>query len=261
MKPLRVQKPLRSPNPEFVFYRRGEEAYLRAKAVDPQNPRTPAQVQVRSAFRLMQRVLDPLRSLFPWGFAPGEKENGRRVSSYHMALGENIREAIVMDGQGVPRVDYSRLKISRGMASLSGMRVERRGCSLVITHTPLRDARYARLLVAVYSAEREQWCLFNEGVDFSLGQHVVQLPEGWEGHGLHVYVGAGSEKSGRRYHCESRHFEVPPLAKVTPPPLLTPPAPLAADGATPLLPYAVCRVWVGDGVGMVYRAGGYYPLE
>lgn len=259
MKPLQVQRPRRNPNPEFVFYRRGGQAYLRMKAINPHNPRTQPQVRVRSAFRLMQETIAPIRGLFVQGFEAGARENGRRVSPYHMALGENLREAIATDAQGIPYVDYRRLKISRGMHSLSNMRVERRGSRLLISHAPLLDARYECLLVAVYSRERGEWVLFQGAADFRGAHHEVEIPVAWVNDSLHLYVGAGSEKAGKRYHCESQHFflEAPAVQPVPTPT----PSPHMPGGSSILLKPIAQSVALAPEGATVVRTRGRYVLR
>ena len=56
--------------------------------------------------------------------------------------GEKIREAVALDRDGLPYVDFTRQKISRGMVRLSGMAVKRTGVRLIITHSPRMDCRY-----------------------------------------------------------------------------------------------------------------------
>ena len=58
--------------------------------------------------------------------------------------GENFREGVALGKDGLPYVDFTRLKISRGMVSLSGMAVKRTGVRLIITHSPRMDCRYGR---------------------------------------------------------------------------------------------------------------------
>ncbi len=196
----------------MIYCLRYGKPHVRSRPQQVFNPRTPDQVRARSAFKLMQETLAPIRGLFSLGYALRTKANDRRVSGYHQALGENLREAVALDNDGIPYVDFTRLKISRGMVSLSGMAVKRAGDCLVISHSPLADCRYEALLVALYNRARGEWASFQGPSDFYSGLHAVQLPKGWENEPLYCYVGAGSSGDQKRQHCESQFFEIEPAS-------------------------------------------------
>ncbi len=211
---IELQRPKYTARGPMVYCLRYGRPYARSRPEKVVNPRTPDQVKARGAFKLMQLTLAPIRGLFQLGYAPRAKENDRKVSGYHLALGENLREAVSWDEKGNPYVDFTRLKISRGMVSLSGMTVKRAGDLLRITHSPLVDCRYEALLVAVYNRARGVWASFQGASDFYSGQHAVELPRGWRNDSLYCYVGAGSTGDQKRQHCESQFFEVGPATTV-----------------------------------------------
>lgn len=245
---------------EMIYYIRHDKGYLRQRPDRVHNPRTAAQVASRSAFKLMQDTLAPIRGLFSLGYAPAYKDNERKVSSYHLALGENIANAVKHDGDGVPYVDYSLLKISRGMDSLAGMRVVRSGDALTISHAPLVDARYDALLVAVYSVEKRMWVTFNSASDFHSGHHRVLLPKGWQKDTLHCYVGAGALGEQKRQHCNSQHFKLEPIvASGTTRPVPPPPTPGGKHGRyyPPLQADTPMEALAPEGARMVFSRGVY----
>ena len=84
-------------------------AYMRGQAVHTKNPRTAGQIYQRDAIKAVTLALRPIASTLRLTFA----EYAKKMSAFNKAVSINYKEAIV-DQDGQPVVDYSKLILSKG---------------------------------------------------------------------------------------------------------------------------------------------------
>ena len=84
-------------------------AYMRGKAQHVKNPRTAGQTYHRDAIKAVTMALRPINSTLRITFA----EYAKKMSAFNKAVSINYHEAIV-DDNGIPKVDYSKLILSKG---------------------------------------------------------------------------------------------------------------------------------------------------
>lgn len=87
-------------------------AYMRGRAQHVKNPRTAGQIYSRTAFKAVSAALSPISSMLRLTFAQGSG----KMSPYNRAVSENYKKAVV-DQDGTPVVDYSKLILSKGTLS------------------------------------------------------------------------------------------------------------------------------------------------
>lgn len=83
--------------------------YMRGRAQHVKNPRTAGQVYSRTAFKAVSAALSPIASTLRLTFA----KSAGKMSAFNKAVSENYKKAIV-DQDGTPVVDYSKLILSKG---------------------------------------------------------------------------------------------------------------------------------------------------
>ena len=86
--------------------------YMRGQAQHVKNPRTAGQIYSRTAFKAVSAALSPISSTLRITFAQGSG----KMTPYNRAVSENYKKAIV-DQDGTPVVDYSKLILSKGTLS------------------------------------------------------------------------------------------------------------------------------------------------
>ena len=87
-------------------------SYMRGQAQHVKNPRTAGQIYSRTAFKAVSAALSPISSTLRITFAQGSG----KMTPYNRAVSENYKKAIV-DQDGTPVVDYSKLILSKGTLS------------------------------------------------------------------------------------------------------------------------------------------------
>ena len=86
--------------------------YMRGQAQHVKNPRTAGQIYSRTAFKAVSAALSPIASTLRLTFA----KSAGKMSAFNKAVSENYKKAIV-DQDGTPVVDYSKLILSKGTLS------------------------------------------------------------------------------------------------------------------------------------------------
>ena len=86
--------------------------YMRGRAQHIKNPRTAGQVYSRTAFKAVSAALSPIASTLRLTFA----KSAGKMSAFNKAVSENYKAAVV-DQDGTPVVDYSKLILSKGNLS------------------------------------------------------------------------------------------------------------------------------------------------
>ena len=84
-------------------------AYMRGRAQHIKNPRTAGQIYQRNAMKAIALALRPIASILSITF----KNSAQKMSGYNKAVSINYKEAII-DQDGTPVVDYSKLILSKG---------------------------------------------------------------------------------------------------------------------------------------------------
>ena len=84
-------------------------SYMRGQAQHVKNPRTAGQIYSRTAFKAVSAALSPIASTLRLTFA----KSAGKMSAFNKAVSENYKKAIV-DQDGTPVVDYSKLILSKG---------------------------------------------------------------------------------------------------------------------------------------------------
>ena len=84
-------------------------SYMRGRAQHVKNPRTAGQIYSRTAFKAVSAALSPISSTLRITFAQGSG----KMTPYNRAVSENYKKAVV-DQDGTPVVDYSKLILSKG---------------------------------------------------------------------------------------------------------------------------------------------------
>ena len=83
--------------------------YMRGQSQHVKNPRTAGQIYSRTAFKAVSAALSPIASTLRLTFA----KSAGKMSAFNKAVSENYKKAIV-DLDGTPVVDYSKLILSKG---------------------------------------------------------------------------------------------------------------------------------------------------
>ncbi|MBQ7532480.1 MAG: hypothetical protein IJT45_02120 [Bacteroidales bacterium] len=83
--------------------------YMRGQAQHVKNPRTAGQIYSRTAFKAVSAALSPIASTLRLTFA----KSAGKMSAFNKAVSENYKAAVV-DQDGTPVVDYSKLILSKG---------------------------------------------------------------------------------------------------------------------------------------------------
>ena len=83
--------------------------YMRGQSQHVKNPRTAGQIYSRTAFKAVSAALSPIASTLRLTFA----KSAGKMSAFNKAVSENYKKAIV-DQDGTPVVDYSKLILSKG---------------------------------------------------------------------------------------------------------------------------------------------------
>ena len=83
--------------------------YMRGQSQHVKNPRTAGQIYSRTAFKAVSAALSPIASTLRLTFA----KSAGKMSAFNKAVSENYKKAIV-DQDGTPVVDYSKLILSQG---------------------------------------------------------------------------------------------------------------------------------------------------
>ena len=86
--------------------------YMRGQSQHVKNPRTAGQIYSRTAFKAVSAALSPIASTLRLTFA----KSAGKMSAFNKAVSENYKKAIV-DQDGTPVVDYSKLILSKGTLS------------------------------------------------------------------------------------------------------------------------------------------------
>ena len=86
--------------------------YMRGQAQHVKKPRTAGQIYSRTAFKAVSAALSPIASTLRLTFA----KSAGKMSAFNKAVSENYKKAIV-DQDGTPVVDYSKLILSKGTLS------------------------------------------------------------------------------------------------------------------------------------------------
>ena len=83
--------------------------YMRGQSQHVKNPRTAGQIYSRTAFKAVSAALSPIASTLRLTFA----KSAGKMSAFNKAVSENYKKAII-DQDGTPVVDYSKLILSKG---------------------------------------------------------------------------------------------------------------------------------------------------
>ena len=168
---------------------------------------TPAQQRQRGKMAQACGVLPYLKALLMEGYTPIVKRNGRKVSSYHVAVGVALREWVVQTAQGF-RFDPTRIRLTDGVGQLpAGLAIGRsRGALCVSLGAPLPWGE-KKLLLAVRCQKESQWVSGVLGLNAGEKRVEMELPEAWRGRGVEVWVAFVG--NGGRSKTATRHAVLP----------------------------------------------------
>lgn len=168
---------------------------------------TPAQQRQRGKMAQACGVLPYLKALLMEGYTPIVKRNGRKVSSYHVAVGVALREWVVQTAQGF-RFDPTRIRLTDGVGQLpAGLAIGRsRGALCVSLGAPLPWGE-KKLLLAVRCQKESQWVSGVLGLNAGEKRVEMELPESWRGQGVEVWVAFVG--NGGRSKTATRHAVLP----------------------------------------------------
>ena len=86
-----------------------EITYMRGRAQHVMNPRTAGQIYSRTAFKAVSAALSPISPTLRLTYA----KSAGKMSAFNKAVSENYKAAVV-NQDGTPVVDYSKLILSKG---------------------------------------------------------------------------------------------------------------------------------------------------
>ena len=134
-------------------------AYMRGQANHVRNPQTAGQIYSRAAFKAVSAALRPIASTLALTFA---KSSGK-MSGFNKATQINYHEAII-DDNGTPIVDYSKLILSKGtLSSFKHLMIEdmdSNGRYYVSTITEFEEEDYPEfdgLIIYIYDVADNVW--------------------------------------------------------------------------------------------------------
>lgn len=164
---------------------------------------TPAQQRQRGKMAQACGVLPHLKALLMEGYTPIVKRNGRKVSSYHVAVGVALREWFVQAAQ-VFRFDPARIRLTDGVGQLpAGLAIGRSGGALLVSLGAPLPWGEKKLLLAVRCQKESQWVSGVLRLNAGEKRIEMELPESWRGQGLEVWVAfvgnGGRSKTATRY--------------------------------------------------------------
>ena len=164
---------------------------------------TPAQQRQRGKMAQACGVLPHLKALLMEGYTPIVKRNGRKVSSYHVAVGVALREWFVQTAQGF-RFDPARIRLTDGVGQLpAGLAIGRSGGALRVSLGAPLPWGEKKLLLAVRCQKESQWVSGVLGLKAGEERIEMELPEAWRGQGVEVWVAfvgnGGRSKTATRY--------------------------------------------------------------
>ena len=164
---------------------------------------TPAQQRQRGKMAQACGVLPYLKALLMEGYTPIVKRNGRKVSSYHVAVGVALREWFVQTAQGF-RFDPARIRLTDGVGPLpAGLAIGRSGGALCVSLRAPLPWGEKKLLLAVRCQKESQWVSGVLGLKAGEKRIEMELPEAGRGQGVEVWVAfvgnGGRSKTATRY--------------------------------------------------------------
>ena len=164
---------------------------------------TPEQQRQRGKMAQACGVLPYLKALLMEGYTPIVKRNGRKVSSYHVAVGVALREWFVQTAQGF-RFDPARIRLTDGVGQLpAGLEIGRSGGALRVSLGAPLPWGEKKLLLAVRCQKESQWVSGVLRLNAWEERIEMELPEAWRGQGVEVWVAfvgnGGRSKTATRY--------------------------------------------------------------
>lgn len=178
--------PYRHSSP-VIHYVVDQRILVRARPSSVKNPRTAAQQLNRSKMGLASRFLAGFRDFVLQGFEGYQQPNGRRVGSYHAALGRLLGEAMV-EAHGAWRIDYERVVLAEGNSlAPHPITVHRDGRRLQLEWKAGLPKGTIRVRLAVHSP-RKHGTVCLEIAAPKRGRTVgVELPKWASAHGLQLW--------------------------------------------------------------------------
>ena len=166
--------------------------YVRAKAVNVNNPKTAAQLDQRAKFAAVVKFLQPLTVFLRVGF----KSKKPTMSPFNAAMSYNFKNALTGTYPDY-RIDYSKVRVSQG--NLPGAL---HPAASFISAGEIKftwgDNRYAmaddRVLLVVYNPAKLLVATIDGGNTRIEGSQTITLPETFLGDEVHCYIGFQNQR-------------------------------------------------------------------
>lgn len=178
-----------------LFYVRNGVQCVRAMPKKRKDTPSPARLLHLAKMRLVVTFLLPLKDIVKYTCKPPND----RMTGMNRALQQVYREAL-MEENGIPKIDLSRVKVSRG--ATSGCMVHsvniKQGKVVVVDWQTSSFNAYHQLFVVVYNTDQQLVQLSNGGALVREGQLELELNEEMREGTVHLYLYA-SDRLGKTF--------------------------------------------------------------
>lgn len=163
--------------------------YMRARASDKKDAKSPAQLDQRARFRAVMQFLKPFKAFLPVGF----KNHKVGVSPYNAASSLNLQHAL----KGVSpdySIDYSKVRISQGSlpGALNPVIVSGQDGQIAFrwenNSAKINAMANDKAVLVVYNPQKEQAVTFLSNNSRLSGSGVFALPASFAGDEVHCYI-------------------------------------------------------------------------